>query len=39
MRLLVTQLLFGRRPDTPISSCCGMLEDPVENLPQAVDQY
>ena len=33
------QLLFGRRPDTPISSFRGMLEDPIEDLPQAVDQY
>ena len=33
------QLLFGRQPDTPISSFRGMLEDPVEDLPQAVDQY
>ena len=33
------RLLFGRQPDTPISSLRGMLEDPVKDLPQAVDQY
>ena len=32
-------LLFGRRPDTPISSFRGILEDPVEDLPQPVEQY
>ena len=33
------QLLFVRRPDTPISSFRVMLEDPVDDLPQSVDQY
>ncbi len=32
-------LLFGRRPDTSISSFPGILEDPVEDLSQPVEQY